>query len=242
MGVKNSKIIYVSSVKGGVGKTNVIFNLASTYHKMNKKILLLDLDLYNENIAFSLKLDNDKDLFDIVDDLNNNKFNDLNDYILKYNDNIDVISSLKDLRTANKINSKYIEIIIEKLKHKYDVILIDSNYMLNEFNLRIMDMADTILYIINNDPVCIKNMCNMVNIFNDMKKDNYKIVLNNSNNKNRNYYTKCDMNYIIGSTIDYIIPISLFNKNYDKDILSGDILNKNKTHKIYNALASSLIK
>ena len=82
----------------------------------------------------------------------------------------------------------------------------------------------------------------MVNIFNDMKKDNYKIVLNNSNNKNRNYYTKCDMNYIIGSTIDYIIPSSLFNKNYDKDILSGDILNKNKTHKIYNALASSLIK
>lgn len=242
MGVKNSKIIYITSVKGGTGKTNILFNLATTYQKMNKKVLLFDLDLYNENIAFSLKLDNNKDLYSIVDDLNNNKFNYLNDYIIKCNDNIDVISSLKDLRNSNKINSKYIEIILEKVKHKYDIILIDSNYMLNEFNLEIMDSADTILYVINNDPVCIKNMCNMINIFNEIKKDNYKIILNNSNNKNKNYYTKYDMNYILGKTIDYVIPNSLFDKNYDKNILNGDILNKNKNNKIYNALASSLLK
>lgn len=242
MSVATAKIIYVTSVKGGTGKTNVLLNLAATYQKMNKKVLLLDLDLYSSNISFILKLDEEKDLYNVVDDLNNNRFNNINDYIFKYNDNIDVLSSLKDIRNANKINTKYIEIILEKIKHKYDVILIDTNYFLNEFNLTIMDMADTILYVINNDPVSIKNMCNMVTIHQNINKNNYKIILNNSNMKNKNYYTKYDMNYIIGGSIDYIIPTVLFDKNYDKNILTGNLLKMTKENKIYNALANSLIK
>ena len=38
------KVITVSSVKGGVGKTTMVLNLAGIYCGLNKKVLIIDLD------------------------------------------------------------------------------------------------------------------------------------------------------------------------------------------------------
>ena len=40
------KIITISSVKGGVGKTTMTLNLAGIYCELNKRVLIIDLDLY----------------------------------------------------------------------------------------------------------------------------------------------------------------------------------------------------
>lgn len=242
MGVKKGKIIFITSVKGGTGKTNFLLNLAGTYSNMNKKVLIIDLDLYSSSINFSLNLEANKNLFTIVDDLNNNNFNNINDYIYEYNDYISVMSAPKDPRSSNQIDVNYIDIIINKIKNTYDVILIDSNYFLNDVNLSVMDDSDEILYVINNEPICIKNMKNMITIFKNIKKTNYKIILNNSSNKNKNYYTNCDINFMLDKVVDYIIPSNLFNKNIDKNIIEGKIETIKKPIKIYNKIAENLIK
>lgn len=47
---KGSRIIAISSGKGGVGKTNCVANLALFYASLNKKVLVLDADLGLSNI------------------------------------------------------------------------------------------------------------------------------------------------------------------------------------------------
>ena len=47
---KASRIISVSSGKGGVGKTNIAINLALAYAKLNKKVIVLDADLGLANV------------------------------------------------------------------------------------------------------------------------------------------------------------------------------------------------
>lgn len=76
---KKPKVIAVANQKGGVGKTNITFNLSGALAEKNKRILLIDLDQqgnlsssFLENI-YTLKftiadlfLDNDLDLAKVI--------------------------------------------------------------------------------------------------------------------------------------------------------------------------------
>ena len=60
---KRGKIIAVTSCKGGVGKTITTLNLAGIYALMNKKVLIIDLDIYNGSIATFVNSTLDKTVF-----------------------------------------------------------------------------------------------------------------------------------------------------------------------------------
>lgn len=232
MALKQAKVYLVTSVKGGSGKTLTTLNLAGLYNLQNKKTLIIDLDLYSGNIALLLNLDVKNDLFTISDDFNNNRFEHIEDYITKYNNNIDVLAAPKDPRTASKINSRYLSVIIAKAKMKYDVILIDTNHMLNEINLVAYDYSDYILYVIQNEFMTAKNMRTMLSIFGDMGKNNYRIILNKSLGK-KSYFTEYDFKHMMNGNIDYTIPESFYIKNIEKYLLNGEIPLLNK--KIYKS-------
>ena len=51
-----TRVIAVSSGKGGVGKTNSVVNLAVAFSKMGRKVLLLDADLGLGNLDVLLGL------------------------------------------------------------------------------------------------------------------------------------------------------------------------------------------
>ncbi len=250
MAMHKAKTFTVTAVKGGTGKTTTVLNLAGIFSLMDKKVLIIDLDLYTGAVAASLNISNDNDIYNLIDDLNNNRFKKIEDYIFPYNELIDVIPAPKDPRLANRINSKYINVVISRASAKYDVVLIDTNHLLNEINLVTLDLSDEILYVINNDPIDLKNMKSMVSIFKDMDKKNYKIVLNNSKDKLRNYFGKHDIKNIIKDNVDYIIPADFYTKNFDKYTLDGEILTLNKkirttnkkSIKIFELIASSLLK
>ena len=57
------KLITVSSVKGGVGKTTLTINLAGLYFLMKKKVLIIDLDLYAGGVATLTNVNNKKDIY-----------------------------------------------------------------------------------------------------------------------------------------------------------------------------------
>ena len=250
MAINKGKVIAVSSVKGGVGKTTTLLNLAGTYSLMGKKVLIMDLDLYTGAIAPSLNLEITSDIYKLVDDLMNNRFDFVESYVLKYNDNIDVLAAPKDPRYASKIGSKYIKIILARALMKYDVILVDTNHALDEKNLVVLDNSDWALFVINNDMLNLKNMKSLVSIYKDLNKDNYKIILNNSINKNRDYFGNYDIKNIIKADIDYLIPDSFNVKNIDKYTIDGEILLLNKniraSHKnilkIFDKIAQDLIE
>lgn len=224
MAIKQAKVFTISSVKGGVGKTITTINLAGMFERENKKVLIMDLDMYAGSVALYLKLENNSDIFKLVDDLKGNRFTKVEDYVEKYDDFIDVLPSPKDPRLANKIGIKYLNIVIAKLKPRYDVILIDTNHILDEINLTALDHSDKTLYIINNDLADFKSMRSLVNIYYNMDVKNYLVALNYSNRHGKNYFTEYDIKHMINNNIDYIIPESMYVKKIEKVLLDGRIL------------------
>jgi len=240
---KTGKSICLFSGKGGVGKTITALNLAGIYETIGKKVLIMDLDLSSGNVSLAINKPFEKTIYNFVDDYNNNRFHNFDDYVTHYDKFIDVLPSPKDPRQASKIDSKYIEIAIDKAEYHYDVVLIDTNHNLTELNLVILDEVTTILFLINNDPMDLKNMKSLLSIFRDLQKTNYKILLYNAKDPYKKYFTLFDMKNILKANIDYEISTEFYLKNIDSYIMNGEIIMlQPKAPNIFNKDYTTMMK
>ena len=228
MNTSLGKVITVSSVKGGVGKTTLTANLAGIYFLMKKRVLIVDLDLYAGGIATILNVDNKKDIYMLVDSISNNRFTSLRDYVCSYNSGIDVLAAPKDPRDVSKIESKYISKILDIAKNEYDIVLVDTHHLLDEITLVTLDVCDMSAFVVTNDLVDLKNMKSLISIFNEANKDNYRIVLNNSRDTGRDYISLFDVRNMLKKNVDFTISRNFYIKNIDKYVLKGEILTLNK--------------
>ncbi len=225
---KKGKSICLFSAKGGVGKTTTALNLAGIYETLNKRVLIIDLDLSNGGVAVSLNKVPDKSIYNMVDDMDNSRYHSLGEYITKYDDFIDFLASPKDPRQAGKIDSKYLDIILNKAIYNYDVIIIDTNHVINEINLSVLEKVDKILFMVTNDPLDLKNMKSLLSIFRDLGIDNFKVLLNNSRDPFKNYFSLYDLKNILKSNIDYSLSNRFYIRNIDDYIINGKIITLDK--------------
>ena len=228
---KEGKIITVFSTKGGVGKTHLAINLAGLYHEMGKKVLLVDFDLYSGGIAVYLNVDVKKTIYNLVDDIDNKRYTEFSKYVSKYNDNIDVLACPIDPRKGNKIDSKYVDIVLGSASSNYDIVLVDTSHILSDINLSALDISDEILMIVSNDPLDLKNMKSMIAIFKETDIDNYYVVLNESINTEKDVFSIFDIKNIIKNNIDYTISKKFHIKDIDHYVLNGEIPILNKSIK-----------
>lgn len=222
------KSMCISSAKGGVGKTTNLLNLAGIFEQLEKKVLLIDFDLYTGGLAVYLNKNNEKSIYSLYFDMLNNTYKSLNNYVTKVDNYIDLLSAPKDPRDANKIDPSYIKEIINKAKAEYDVVLIDTNHALNEINLSVLDAVDEILFFITNDPLELKNIRSLLSILDSLNFENYSILLNNSRDPFKTYFSLYEMRKIIGHDINYSLSQDLYLKDIEKYIMKGIILSLDK--------------
>ncbi|MDM8566034.1 AAA family ATPase [Candidatus Halobeggiatoa sp. HSG11] len=140
----NMKIIAVYHNKGGVGKTTTVINLAATFSKMGKKVLVIDLDS-QANTTFATGLVNFGD--EAKDNLKDNYVyhvlcdeTSISEVIRTSNFSsyeVDVVPShIRLMEKENELNQLDFtkRILLEKLeevKDNYDIVLIDTPPSLN---------------------------------------------------------------------------------------------------------------
>lgn len=232
--VKQAKIVTITSSKGGVGKTVFTTNLAGIFSMLEKKVLLIDLDLYTGGIKTMLNIKDGKTIYNLVNDITNNLFNDRKDYIYQYNNYIDIMTSCKEPQQGGKINEKYVGKIIDIYKGQYDVILFDTTHLPLPVNVAAMTYSDTVLYMMSNDPVDMYNSLKNLTVYRKGLGEKIKLVLNNSFDLNKKYFSNFDIKNYVHHNIDYILNESLYIPNIDKYVMDDAeilILNHKLTFK-----------
>ena len=250
MNLKKGKVISITSTKGGVGKSLTTLLLANTYNSLGYSTLIIDMDLYSGSLATILNSNNEKTVFNLVEDLSNNRYEKLEDYVYKYNDKLDLLAAPKDPRSINKFDPKYISIIISTAIYKYDVVLIDTSHILNTVNIVTLDNSDSILYMLTNNISDLKNSKTFSSIIKDTELDNCYFVLNEAISNDKSYFSMYDIKNIIKHNIDYVIPKNMYIKNINKYLMDEktileykNILYKDKKNiNLFKKLAEDLIK
>lgn len=123
LAASESKIVVVTSWSKGEGKSTATANLAISFSKMGKKVLLMDCDLRRPNIHNLIRLQNNAGLSEVL-----GKFKTLDDVVNK-----DVLPCL-DVLTAGSIPpnpsellaSSYFESLLHSIEETYDYIIIDT--------------------------------------------------------------------------------------------------------------------
>lgn len=83
---RQARIITVASGKGGVGKSNISVNIAISYARLGKKVLLMDADLGLANVNILLGVIPKYTLYDVIKGEKN-----IEEILIPYRDNIWII-------------------------------------------------------------------------------------------------------------------------------------------------------
>lgn len=248
--MKKAKIITVTSVKGGTGKTTFALNLAAAFALNKKRVLLIDADLAAGDIAARLDIGYEKDLFNCYEDIRNHTFDQVEDYVRPYKDGMDVIPAPKDPRFANRIEPSFLTYLLSKVSLKYEVVIIDTNHLLSSINLLAFDYSDSILFVMNNECMNLKAMRTMSAIFEDMDSNKMSIVLNDSTKRETGAYSISEIKNIIKREIDFRVPATFYQKKYDSYVMQGKVFlfdrrvreRCKRALKVYQLIVDTLLK
>jgi chromosome partitioning protein len=173
-GFKHSKkIISLDMIKGGVGKTTISATLGIRASHYGCKTLLIDFDLQG-NLTRSFNLPSDE-FFVWLNVIKGEKK--IEECIVGVNEYLDIIpSNLNNSRLDIEISSANLNIkdlvrdILDPIKNKYDLIIIDCPPAINKVSASAICASDHIIIPLTPDPYAMDGLTMTINEIRRLKK------------------------------------------------------------------------
>lgn len=153
-----SKIICVSSMKGGVGKTEVSLNLAMGIKKRTgKRVIVIDFDIPYGGVAQALALDKSTSITDWI--LTNRTISEkgMESIIVHHDSGLDIIPAIASSFDLERFTGDVAKRILHQLADFYDYIIIDSGVDLSEITKTALLEAHHIIIVTSSQTVSVWN-------------------------------------------------------------------------------------
>lgn len=174
-----SKIIAVTSGKGGTGKSTVCAGLGYTLAKQGHRTLIIELD-------FGLRC------LDIIFGIENSIKSDLGDVLNGRKTALDAVtqvpmaSNLNILcapKTLTSVTAEQIVEICRSVKKYFEYIIIDTGAGISSHVFDIVEQANLILVVSTPDPVCIRDASLMSDEFYNRGNKSQRLIINKISKK-----------------------------------------------------------
>lgn len=157
-----TKTISITSGKGGVGKSTMVANLATTLGRRGKRVLILDGDLgmANLDIFFGIRT-----LYSIQDVFNGERS--LNEVIVQAAENVYLIpggSGIYGLSRLDIYQRQTLLAQVSDLDQHFDYMLIDTAPGIDDNVLYLNTAAQEIMVVVNSDPASIADSYALIKV------------------------------------------------------------------------------
>ncbi|AEF82745.1 MinD/ParA family protein [Leadbettera azotonutricia] len=160
---KNGKtrIITVTSGKGGVGKTNVSVNMALAYARLGKKVVVMDADLGLANVNVMLNMIPKYNLYHVI-----RKQKTMKEIMVETNYGISIVAGASGFSKIANLTEEERQNFIEELEtlSNADIIIIDTSAGVSSNVLDFIAAADDAVIITTPEPTAITDAYGIIKI------------------------------------------------------------------------------
>ena len=176
-----SRVITITSGKGGVGKTNFTVNLGIKFAQMGLRVVIIDADLGLSNVDVIMGKMSKYNLSDVI---NSNK--DILEILEEGPNGVKFISGGSGVQELVKLNkTQLVDLLMKlgKLDEEADVILIDTGAGLSENVISFVHAAREVILVTTPEPTSITDAYALIKtITHKDKMKNIKVVVNRADN------------------------------------------------------------
>jgi flagellar biosynthesis protein FlhG len=174
---RNSRVITITSGKGGVGKTNFAVNTAIALMQQGQRVVILDADFGLANIEVVLGTIPKFTLLDVI----KNKKNIL-EIISHGPNNVRFISGGSGVEELSRLSVTEINNFMKNinlLDSLFDIIIVDTGAGVSENVINMILAGDDVLVVTTPEPTSITDAYALIKIISSKSKDkNIKIIIN----------------------------------------------------------------
>lgn len=217
-----TRIIAITSGKGGVGKTNIAVNMAIAYAQTGKKVILIDGDLGMANVNVLLNIVPQYNLMQVI-----NHQNTMNEIIL------DTEFGIKFIAGANGF-SKIANLTVEELDYfakefsklsNADIIIIDTGAGIANNVLQFVAAADEVYVVTTPEPTAITDAYGIIKIITTElvnQNINLKLLVNRVHSADEGKRISDRIINIVGQFLNYKVDYIGF--VYDDPVVQASVI------------------
>lgn len=183
---ENTKIITVTSGKGGVGKSNFVVNLGISLQKQGKKVLIFDADIGMGNDDVLMGLYPRYNIFDVIKGMN------IEEIIIEGPEGIKLLAAGSGLNQVEDLDKHERDTFLSRLEtlSGFDYILMDTGAGINRSVLAFIACSEDLIILTTPEPTSLTDAYSLVKATDHFKiKNKARVVVNKAYDKEEGFQT-----------------------------------------------------
>jgi flagellar biosynthesis protein FlhG len=202
------RVIAISSGKGGVGKSNVVVNLAVAFDRLGKRVFILDADLSLANIDILLGLAPKYNISHVLDGSKS-----LREVLVKGPGNIQIMPASSGVQQLTRLTDEqklYFLEMLDGLESEIDILLIDLAAGVSDSVLYFNMAAQEKIILVTPEPTSLTDAYALIKIlYTNHGERHFKILINSVKDEamGKSIFSKISKvadHFLDGLSLDYL--------------------------------------